>query len=107
MPEPPDMSNVETLSDETSVTILAPINPTSGQLDGYLFVNSTNGGYSTGGILGLDENLKVQGLEPGSTYNLSFVGVSCNGTKSASSSVKENICTSNFIDKKKRTPNKL
>ena len=91
------MNNTSTISNETSITVLGPMYPSSGHLEGYVYMNSTNAGYSSTGVASVNENVTVEGLVPGKAYNLFFRGVSCDGVKSPNSSVIQNVCTSEYL----------
>ena len=91
------MSDVEIISNETSIQIIASspgtsVKPSAGSLDGYF---GGLQGLPMSGVLGITEDLALTGLEPATQYNLTFFGFTndCGGVNGSKIAVISNICT--------------
>ena len=92
---------------ETSVIIMGlgrlstPIKPTIGFIDRYLYDNTLlPQSYSSDGPVGLDQNITIQGLSPGTSYNFSLRGFVDACSVNGSAEVLDDVCTREYSYRK-------
>ena len=99
---------------ETSVIIMGlgrgstPIKPTIGFIDRYLYDNTVlPQSYSLDGPVGLDQNITIQGLSPGTSYDFSLRGFVDACSVNGSAGVLDDVCTREYSYRKTVSPSIL
>ena len=102
-PAAPDISDVEILITDKTVRFLASgmgrsVKATDGNIDGYFYSNEH--GTSSSGLVGVGENIVIEGLQPATAYNFSFYSFieAIGGVNGSTAAVVSNVCTGEIYE---------